>query len=127
MHYSYSGNLGQRKANVKPLSGSHPLTGSFFILEICLSRNESVVMTSSAPLTMSCVKAETSTVELSGCLVTRRPSLGCRITLNVMTRLEALLMSLVAARKSSFVIGVEEPGDRCKFEHGGVTDCSLNN
>jgi len=59
---------------------------------------------------MSCVKLETSTVELSGCLATRRPSLGCRITLNVMTRSEVLLTSLVTARKPSLVIGAEEPG-----------------
>lgn len=60
-------------------------------------------------LTMSCVKVETSTVELSGCFVTRRPSLGGRTTLNVMTRFEVLLMSFVTASNSSLEIGVEEP------------------
>lgn len=59
---------------------------------------------------MSCVKEEMSTIELSGCLITRRPSLGCRITLNVMTRLEVLLRSLVTACKLSLVMGAEEPG-----------------
>lgn len=61
-------------------------------------------------LTISCVKVEMSFVELSGCLVTRRPNLGCRITLKVMVRLEVSLMSFVTACKSSFEIGVEEPG-----------------
>lgn len=69
-------------------------------------------MTASSSLTMSCVKVEMSTVELSGCLLTRRPSLGCRIKLNVMMRFEVLLMSLVTVCKSSFVIGVEEPGGK---------------
>lgn len=74
-------------------------------------------MTSSCSLTMSCVKVEMSTVELSDCLITRRPSLGCRITLKVMMRFEVLLMSLVTTCKSSFVIVVEEPGKkRCEIE-----------
>lgn len=67
-------------------------------------------VTSRCSLTMSWVKVETSTVELSGCLDTRRPSLGWRVTLKVMTRLELLLMSLVTTCRSSLVIGVEEPG-----------------
>ena len=71
-----------------------------------------VDVTSSCSLTMSCVKVEMSTVELSGFLITRRPSLGWRITVNVITRLEVLLMSLVTTCKSSFVMGVEEPGGK---------------
>lgn len=71
-------------------------------------------MTSSSSLTMSCVKVAMSTVELSVCLITRRPSLGCRITLNVMMRFEELLMSLVTAFKSLFVISVEEPGGKMR-------------
>lgn len=62
-------------------------------------------------LTMSCVKVEMSTVVLCDCLLTSRPSLGCRTTLNVMTRFEVLLTSLVNARKCSFVIVAEEPGE----------------
>lgn len=66
-------------------------------------------MTPRQSLTMSCVKADRSDVELSGRLRARRPSLGWRTTLNAMTRLEALLKSLVTARKSSLVIVAEEP------------------
>lgn len=73
-----------------------------------------VDMTSSCSLTMSCVKVEMSTVELSGFLITRRPSLGWRIKVNVMTRLEVLLMSFVTTCKSSFVMGVEEPGGKTR-------------
>lgn len=58
---------------------------------------------------MSWVNADRSDVELSGRLRARRPSFGWRITLNVMTRLEVLLKSLVTARKSSLVIVAEEP------------------
>lgn len=66
-------------------------------------------MASRHSLTMSCVKVDTSDVELSGRLITRRPSFGCRITLNVMTRFEVLLKSFVTARKSSLVIVAEDP------------------
>lgn len=66
-------------------------------------------MTSRQSLTMSCVNADTSDVELSGRLRARRPSFGWRTTLNVMTRVEVLLKSLVTARKSSLVIVAEEP------------------
>lgn len=73
---------------------------------------EKSVDTFSSSLTISCVKVEMSTVELSGCLVTSCPSLGCRITLYVMMRLEVLLMSLVTACNSSFVISAKEPGGK---------------
>lgn len=66
-------------------------------------------MTSRHPLTISCVKVDTSDVELSSRLITRCPSFGCRITLNVMTRFEVLLKSFVTASKSSLVIVAEDP------------------
>lgn len=62
-------------------------------------------------LTISCVKTEMSSVVLSDCLLTRRPSLGRWVTMNVIIRFEVLLMSLVPACKSSFVSGREEPGE----------------
>lgn len=69
-----------------------------------------LIQTSGPWLTIACVKVEISRVELLGCIVTSLPSLGRRITLNVMVRLEVWLLSLVVACKSSFVIGAEEPG-----------------
>lgn len=66
-------------------------------------------MTSRHPLTISCVNMDTSDVELSGRLITRRPSFGWRITLNEMTRFEVLLKSFVTASKSSLVIVAEDP------------------
>lgn len=70
---------------------------------------DDVAMTSRHSLTISCVKVDTSDVELSGRLIARRPSFGWRITVNVMTRLEALLKSFVTASKSSLVIVAEDP------------------
>lgn len=70
---------------------------------------EGGAMTSRHLLTISCVKVDISDVELSGRLIARRPSFGWRITLNVMTRSEALLKSFVTASKSSLVIVAEEP------------------
>lgn len=68
-------------------------------------------MFSESSLTISCVKVEMSSVVFSDCLLTRRPNLGCRVRLKVITRFEVLLMSLVTARKSTFVIGLDEPGE----------------
>lgn len=70
---------------------------------------EDVAMTSRHSLTISCVKVDTSDVELSGRLIARRPSFGWRITLNVMIRFEVLLKSFVIASKSSLVIVAEDP------------------
>lgn len=70
---------------------------------------EDVALTSRRSLTISCVNVDTSDVESSGRLIARRPSLGWRITLNVMTRFEVLLKSFVTASKSSLVMVAEDP------------------
>lgn len=69
-------------------------------------------MSSCSPPTISCVNVEMSTEKFSDCFLTRRPSLGCRMTWNVIVRFEVWLTSLVTTCNSSFEIGVEEPEQR---------------
>lgn len=64
------------------------------------------------------MNVEISRVEVSGCTVTSLPSLGRRMTLNVIVRFDVLLLSLVTACKCSVVIGVEEP--ECEEQEGSV-------
>lgn len=104
MFYSYRGNLAVFHISGESLLFS--LSVSYYIAHKGDKYGHDLWLLT---LTISCVKVEMSTVELLGCLITRRPSLGCRVTLNVITRFEVLLMSLVTACKYSFVIGLEEP------------------